>query len=93
MAGGLPIEVKEKRAYLADGTLAGSTITLFDAVKNAVRFHIPLNQALLAATALPAKAVGLSDTVGEIACGRDADLLIVDESLNFERVMIGGEFL
>ncbi len=93
MAGGLPIEVKEKRAYLADGTLAGSTITLFDAVKNAVRFHIPLNQALLAATALPAKAVGLSDTVGEIACGRDADLLIVDESLNLERVMIGGEFL
>lgn len=93
LAGGLPIQVKDGRAYLADGTLAGSTITLFDAVKNAVHFHIPLNQALLAATALPAKAVGLSDSVGQIACGRDADLLIVDESLTLERVMVGGEFL
>ena len=67
-----------KGRHLPDGTLAGSTITLFDAVKNAVDFHIPLETALYAATVLPAKAVGLEEEVGSIACGMDADLLIVD---------------
>ena len=92
-AGGLPIEVKDGRAYLSDGTLAGSTITLFDAVKNAVRFHIPLEQALSAATILPAKAVGLADKIGSISCGQAADLLIVDTELNLEHVMIEGNWI
>ncbi|MDE7325745.1 MAG: N-acetylglucosamine-6-phosphate deacetylase [Lachnospiraceae bacterium] len=92
-AGGLPVKVKDHRAYLPDGTLAGSTITLYDAVKNAVHFHVPLEKALLAATALPAKAIGLEGEVGSIACGRDADLLIVNEGLTLEKVMVGGKFL
>ncbi|MDE7298841.1 MAG: N-acetylglucosamine-6-phosphate deacetylase [Lachnospiraceae bacterium] len=92
-AGGLPVEVKGGRAYLADGTLAGSTITLFDAVKNAVRFGIPLEQALSAATCLPARAVGLAAEVGSIACGRAADLLIVGEGFALEQVMLDGRFL
>ena len=93
MAGGLSIKVRNHRAYLPDGTLAGSTITLFDAVKNAVDFHIPLETALYAATVLPAKAVGLEEEVGSIACGMDADLLIVDGQLTLKKVMIGGKFL
>ncbi len=92
-AGGLPIEVKNGKAYLSDGTLAGSTITLFDAVKNAVHFRIPLEQALNAATVLPAKAVGLADKIGSIACGRTADLLIVDGELNLQHVMIEGNWI
>ena len=92
-AGGLPVEVKDGRAYLADGTLAGSTITLFDAVKNAVRFGIPLERALSAATSAPAHAVGLANEAGSIACGRAADLLIVGEGLALEQVMLDGRFL
>lgn len=92
-SGGLFIEVKEGKASLADGTLAGSTITLFDAVKNAVKFKIPLEQALYAATYIPAKAIGFEKEIGSIACGKVADLLIVNNDLELEQVIIRGNFL
>lgn len=92
-AGGLPIQVKNHKAYLSDGTLAGSTITLFDGVKHAVEFGVPLEHALSAATSIPARSVGLEDCVGSIVVGNDADLLLVDENLTLERVMLRGRLL
>lgn len=93
VAGGLPIQVKEHRAYLLDGTLAGSTITLFDAVKCCVEFGVSLEKALYSASYLPAKAVKMEDQVGRIECGKEADLLIVDKNLNLCNVMIKGKFI
>lgn len=92
-SGGLPIEVKDCKAYLADGTLAGSTLTLFDAVKKAVKFKIPLEQALYAATYIPAQAVGFDNEIGSIACGKVADLLIVNNDLELEQVIMRGKLL
>ena len=51
---------------------------------------IPAEQAVLSASYLPAKSVGLEAEVGSIACGRAADLLVVDEDWTLERVYIGG---
>lgn len=93
MAGGLLVCVKNHRAYLQDGTLAGSTITLFDAVKKAVEFGVPLEVAVRSASYLPAKAVRMEEQVGSIACGRGADLLIVDKDLNLCKVIIKGKFV
>lgn len=90
VAGGLPITVKDHKAFLADGTLAGSTITLFDAVKNAIAFGVPEEIAILSATLHPAKAVNLQDQVGSIAVGRKADLLLVDDSFDLKKVYLRG---
>lgn len=88
--GGQPVFVKNKKATLADGTLAGSSIHLMDAFQNVVRFGIPLEEAVRAATVVPARAIGLDNEIGRIAVGCRADMLILDDRLNLEKVIIGG---
>lgn len=92
-AGGLPVEVKNKKAFLNDGTLAGSTITLLDAIHNIIRFGVPEEDAILSATYRPARSVGLEDQVGSLKAGRSADLLILSKDLELEKVMTAGSFI
>lgn len=56
--GGQDVFKKGNRATLADGTLAGSATHLFDCVRTAVSFGIPLESAIKAATRNPAKSIG-----------------------------------
>ena len=88
--GGLPVYVKEGQARQADGTLAGSTISLYDAMVNCIRFGIPAEAAVYSATYLPAKSVGLEHVVGSIDKGRTADFLVVSEEWQLEKVVING---
>lgn len=78
-SGGLKVTVTDGRAVLADGTIAGSNISLFDAMVNAIRFGVPAEQAVNSATYLPAKSIGMEHVVGSIAVGRKADFLVVDK--------------
>lgn len=88
---GRSITLKDKKATLTGSdTLAGSAISLLDGLKNAVRFGIPLEDAVYSATTAPAKAVGL-DGVGEISVGNSADLVMLDEELNLINVYIDGK--
>ena len=89
--GGQPIVVKNHKATLLDGTLAGSSISLLDAVRNVVRFGLSLEAAVYAASTAPAQAVGLD--AGVIAQGRCADLLVLDESLALKAVFVDGQRL
>ena len=89
--GGQPVWMKAGKATLADGTLAGSSIHLMDAVRNVVRFGVPLEQAIRAATLTPAESIGLAQEIGCIRRGARADLLILDKELNLENVIIGGQ--
>ena len=86
--GGQPIVVKNHKATLLDGTLAGSSISLLDAVRNVVRFGLPLAGAVYAASTAPALAAGLD--AGVIAQGRAADLLVLDEDLALKAVFVDG---
>ena len=89
--GGQPIEVKNHKAtLLGTDTLAGSSISLLDAVRNVVSFGLPLADALYAASAAPAQAVGLTD-VGVIRTGAAADLVMLDQDLNLKAVYVDGE--
>lgn len=88
--GGQPTIMKDGRSTLLDGTLAGSTLTMLDAVRNVVSFGIPLEDAVYAATAAPAASVRLSDQYGVLAPGRLADLLILDRSLRLRQVILNG---
>lgn len=91
--GGQPIVMKDGRATLLDGTLAGSSITMLEALRNAVRFGIALEDAVYAATAAPAASVGLDSRFGILDAGRQADLLILDQALNLRHVILRGRLL
>ena len=90
--GGQPIEMKNGKATLkGSDTLAGSSTNLLQELKNLVQFGLPLETALTAMTIAPAKAVRLDDTIGSIAVGKRADLLLLDENLNLTATYIDGQ--
>ena len=81
--------LKDGAARLADGTIAGSSATLLDCVKTAVKFGIPFNDAVRMASRTPAEMLGINK--GQIKPGFDADMLIVDSDINIKTVIINGE--
>ncbi|MHB8465680.1 MAG: N-acetylglucosamine-6-phosphate deacetylase [Acidimicrobiales bacterium] len=76
-------------ARLPDGTLAGSVITMADAVRRAVMAGIPLGLALTAATATPADVLGRAD-LGVLAPGARADVIAWNADLAIEDVWVSG---
>lgn len=86
--GGQKVIVKGEEARLADGTLAGSTLTLNKAVYNMMHMvGVPIQDAVRMATLNPARAIGLERNKGSIEIGKDADLVIFDEQLNILNVI------
>ena len=89
--GGQPITVKDGKATLTGtDTLAGSSISMLDALRNVVAFGLPLPDAVYAATTAPADAARLYD-VGRIQAGCAADLVLLDKDLNLVAVYVDGE--
>jgi N-acetylglucosamine-6-phosphate deacetylase len=87
---GRAVEVDEVSARLADGTLAGSILTLDRAVRNAaVWSRLGAEAALRMATEVPARALGLS-TGGALAVGAPADLVLFDDELQVVATYVGG---
>lgn len=84
--GGQMVTVREGKATLADGTIAGSVSNLHQEVKNLVHFGIPLEQAVKAASLIPARSIGLEEEIGSIAPGKRADLVVLDENLDIVAV-------
>lgn len=81
--GGVKVNVKNHIARTEDGTLAGSTLLLKNAVKNFSDFaDISFEEALKCATLNSAKAVGADNIIGSIEVGKRADLVILDENRN-----------
>jgi N-acetylglucosamine-6-phosphate deacetylase len=76
---GREISVAEGRCTAADGTLAGAALDMASAVRNCVHhLDMPLTAALRAASAEPARFLGLTDRLGRIAPGCRADLVALD---------------
>ena len=67
-------------------TIAGSVTNLHQEIKNLVSFGVPFEQAVKAATLLPARAIGLDGEIGSIAPGKRADLVVLDENLDIAAV-------
>jgi N-acetylglucosamine-6-phosphate deacetylase len=90
MLGGQTVLVKGDRAVLKDGTLAGSTTNVAEAMRRAVRFGVPTEAALQAITYNPAKAAGLEKILGSLKPGNRADITILDDKLNIRYVLVEG---
>ena len=88
--GGQAIWLKGRLATLADGTIAGSASNLYDCLLTAIACGVPAEQALRAATILPARELGCDDRVGSIEAGKYADFVVCDESLRRLSVTLGG---
>lgn len=88
--GGQRVEVRAGRATLADGTLAGSVLTLDRALRNAVDAGVPLEEASALLSRNPADALGRGD-LGRLEPGALADAVVLDRgTLDLVAVIRGG---
>ena len=87
---GSAIEVRDGVARGLDDVLAGSALTMIEAVRNLHALGIPLEHAVAAATQVPARILARSG-LGRLAPGLPADLAVLDDNLEIERVCVGGE--
>jgi N-acetylglucosamine-6-phosphate deacetylase len=90
--GGQEVRVHEGEARLTSTeSLAGSTLTMSEGLRRAVRDSgLSVEQASAAASANPARVLGLEASIGSIAPGRRADLVVLDDDLQVTAVMAGG---
>jgi N-acetylglucosamine-6-phosphate deacetylase len=89
--GGRRVRLQDGAVRLPDGTLAGSALTMDEAVGNAVRFlGVSLAQAVRMAAETPAAALRL-DSKGRIAVGCDADFVLLDEGGTVLQTIVSGE--
>ena len=72
--------------------LAGSALTMVEAVRNLHALGASLTDALAAATAVPARVLGRGD-VGRLGVGLPADVVVLDDNLGIECVLVGGDEL
>ena len=86
--GGRNVTVDERTAKLDDGTLAGSILTMDDAVRNVVEWtDASVGEALHMATKVPASLIGQDDR-GAIRVGARADLVLWSHDLHVQQTML-----
>lgn len=85
--GGQEVTVKDRKATLSDGTIAGSATNLYECMRCVVNMGIPEKEAIFAATRNPAKSIGIYEETGSLTPGKRADIVLADEKLNLVRVL------
>lgn len=104
MAGGMPdgkyklgyfdVNVENGTARLENGSLAGSLLKMCDGVKNVVDWKIATSfEAIQMASIMPAKSVGLEDSIGSIARGKYADFNILNDDMTIVDTYINGQIV
>ena len=89
---GRRVTVRDGACRLDDGTLAGSVLTMDQALRNVVEWTgLPLHDALGMATLLPARLIGADASVGSLEPGKDADVVVLDRDLRVLLTMVGGQ--
>ena len=88
--GGQTVYLGGNVARLADGGIAGSATNLFECLKNAVRFGVSEEEALRAATILPARQIGADGQIGSIETGKIADFVVCDDGLDAREIYMEG---
>lgn len=75
-----------------DNGLAGSGLTMDQAVRNAQKFlGLPLHEAVTLVSSNPAHVLHLEESKGKLLPGFDADILIIDENVNVHQAWVRGE--
>ncbi|VGM96373.1 N-acetylglucosamine-6-phosphate deacetylase [uncultured Avibacterium sp.] len=101
-AGGLPdgeytlgvqtVRVENGQARTFDGSLAGSTCSLDQALRNMVfKADVPVWEAIQMVTTIPATYLGVTDRIGDIAVGKEANFTLLNKELQVQATYIQGE--
>lgn len=96
LLGKLPVIMKQGKVYLkqedgTEGGLAGSSLTMIEALANAVKFTgMDIAELVPALTIHPAEQIGVSHSKGTIEPGKDADLIIVNEQFQVCQTFVLG---
>lgn len=89
--GGQPCTLRGIECRLPDGTIAGSVLTMNQAVRNYRDFaRIPMHEAVRAASLNAAESVGIAKETGSLKRGKRADIVLMDDHCNVLRTFIGG---
>jgi N-acetylglucosamine-6-phosphate deacetylase len=92
--GSLAVTVHRGVARLdTTGAIAGGTATLLDVVRSTAAAGVPLQDAVLSATAVPAAVLGLYPQAGDLRTGMPADVVVVDPTLTLAGVLRRGEWV
>ena len=91
---GRPVTVHDGACRLPDGTLAGSTLTMDQALRNVIDWTgLPLQDALGMATLLPARLIGADASKGSLETGKDADVVVLDRDLRVRLTLVAGRVM
>jgi N-acetylglucosamine-6-phosphate deacetylase len=90
LLGGFEVEVRDGVARGPGGVLAGSALTMIEGVRNLHALGVPFADALAAASTVPARVIGLP-TLGRLDVEFPADVVVLDDNLEIDRVYVGGE--
>jgi len=86
------IEVRDGACFRADGVLAGSVLSMDQAVRNMCQLvGISFPEAIAMASTNPARIIGHSDSTGSLYPGNDADIVVCDDAANVWLTMVQGE--
>ncbi|MBA3841338.1 MAG: N-acetylglucosamine-6-phosphate deacetylase [Actinobacteria bacterium] len=88
--GNIDVEVHDGTVRGPDGVLAGSVLTMAEAVQNLHALGASIEDAVGAATTTPARVLG-DPELGRIGIGLPADIVVLDDRLEVERVLVGGD--
>jgi N-acetylglucosamine-6-phosphate deacetylase len=90
--GGQKVIVKNGSARLEDGTLAGSVLTMDQALRNMLKFtDLELPEVVKMMSLNPAKLLNMDYKIGQIKKGLESDLVILNKELKVKEVLIKGE--
>lgn len=87
--GDVEVNVNGGVARSSDGALAGSSMTMIQALRNVCALGMPLADAVGTVSSVPARAAGRDD-VGSIRLGAPADVVVLDDGLELRRVLVAG---
>ena len=88
--GTLDVHVHEGTVRGPDGVLAGSVLTMIEAFRNLLDLGVPFEDAVEAATVTPARVLGEPE-LGRLDVGLPADLVVLNDGGEIERVLVAGE--
>ncbi len=88
--GAVELVVRDGEVRGPGGVLAGSVLTMIDAVRNLHSLGVGLPDAVAAATSVPAAVLGLP-TLGRLEPDLPADIVVLNDNVEIESVFVGGE--
>jgi N-acetylglucosamine-6-phosphate deacetylase len=92
--GGLEVTVKNNKATLKDGSIAGSTLLFKNAVKNFATFtNCSLQELAKVSSYNSLKSLGMIDEVGLIEEGFIANLVLLDGNYNLKQTIFEGDIV